>query len=175
MTLNSTNQVAAGTVIFDEGGTDKCIYMVLKGKVLLAGDGAGVVMGAGSLLGLEQLAGEPYPYSCKVTEDASIYAVSAESDRGLLTLLAANKDYNGITVYNHARLLSELVKQQGKLTECAASLYKDIKEFNETFLAIAQKNGCKTGIIAEIFSPAWSCRRFTIATPREFLPDSGSS
>ncbi len=150
MTLNSTNQVAAGTVIFEEGSTDKCIYMVLKGKVLLAGDGAGIVMGAGSLLGLEQLSGKPYPYFCKVVEDASIYAVSADSDRGLLTLLAANKDYNGITVYNHARLLSELVKQQGKLAECAAGLYKDIKEFNEAFLTIAQQNGCKTGIIAEI-------------------------
>lgn len=150
MNLNSTNQVPAGTMIFEAGQEGGCIYMVLKGKVLLSSGGAGIVMGAGSLLGLEQLEGNPYPYTCSAVEDASVYAVSADSEKGLYALLAANKDYNGITVYNHVRLVSELSKQQGKLAECAASLYDDVKGFNEEFLSTAQKNGCKTGLLAEI-------------------------
>ena len=43
MNLNATNQIAAGEVLFDEGKPDKNLYMVLKGKVLLANRGAGVV------------------------------------------------------------------------------------------------------------------------------------
>ncbi|MCR5427881.1 MAG: cyclic nucleotide-binding domain-containing protein [Lachnospiraceae bacterium] len=150
MTLNSTNQVSAGTVIFEAGKADGCIYIVLKGKVVLSGNGAGIVMGAGTLLGLEQLLGRSCSYTCKAVEDASVYVVSADSEKALFALLAANKDYNGITVYNHARLISELSKHQGKLTECATSLYEDLKAFYDEFLSTAQRNGCKTEIMAHI-------------------------
>ena len=147
MNLNATNQIAAGEVLFDEGKPDKNLYMVLKGKVLLANRGAGVVCGAGSLLEAEQLWGAAPFCACSVTEDASIYAIPADKERSLPALLAANKDYNGITVYNHARVVAELYKQQVKLRECAEGICKELRDDYDEFLKIAQENNCKTGLI----------------------------
>ena len=150
MKLNATNQIGAGESLFEEGKADNCIYMVLKGKVILANRGASVVCGAGSLLEAEQLWGAAPFCACSVSEDASVYVIPADKEKSLPGLLSANKDYNGITVYNHARTLTELYKQQAKLKECASGLFNELKNDYDAFLNIAQENGCRTGLISEI-------------------------
>lgn len=150
MTINSTNQISAGTTIFNEKGQTGTMYMVLKGKVSMCSRGFGTTLGPGSVLGFEQLAQDSASYSLKAIEDSSVYAISADSDKGLIALLGANKDYNGIAVYNHVRLFSELYKQYRQMTECTAKIYSDIKDKYAAYMATAKQYGCKTNLIPEI-------------------------
>ncbi len=152
MNLNSTNQVTAGTVVLEEGMADGCLYMLLKGKVMIANRGVGVAAGAGSVIGMEQMNEEMPGFTSKVTENSSIYAVSADGDTGLTALLSANKDYSGIAVYNHVRLLTELYRQHQKLMDCSEKLYKSLKGGYDAFLSLATQYKCKAGMLPEVSS-----------------------
>ena len=150
MTINTTNQIPAGTVIFNEEEQTGMMYMVLKGKVSLCSKGFASTGGPGSVLGFEQLEQDNASYTLKAIEDSSVYAISAESDKGLIALLGANKDYNGITVYSHVRLFNELVKQYKLLSDYTGKIYTDIKDKYTSYMTIAKANGCRTNLLPEI-------------------------
>lgn len=150
MNLNATNQLKAGYVLFEEGERTNCIYMLLKGRAEIYNRGIFVPCTAGTMLGIEQLTHEECPYSCRISEDSTVYAVPADSEEGLWGLLNANRDYNGIAVYNHARLLSEISNRFRKLNDCTERIYSDLKNNYDQYIYIAKRNNCKPGLIPEI-------------------------
>ncbi|MCR5685809.1 MAG: cyclic nucleotide-binding domain-containing protein [Lachnospiraceae bacterium] len=150
MTINSVNQFKTDEVLYSEGDAPGCIYMVLKGKVRVKGKGYAVTLGAGSLVGLEQLQENAAADQCYALEEASIYVLNANSQKNLSALLASNKDYNGISVFNHAYLLKEYEKQRRLLLQEAVAIYAEIKDLYDKYLYLVQSTGCKAGMIPEI-------------------------
>lgn len=150
MKLNSTNQIAAGEVLFKAGEHSDAVYMVLKGKLELRGRGLHVTASAGSLIGMEQACGDAALYTCAADEPASVYAVAQGDDKSLLALLNANKDYNGIVVYNQVRILNELAKQLKGLGEYNTRIYDDLKADYDKYISIAKQGGCRANMIPEI-------------------------
>ena len=150
MTINSTNQISEGEVLYNESAQSGYVYMLLKGRLELFNRGTCVSVGAGTLLGTEQLGGDESCYGVRAAENASVYAVSAESDKGFTNLLAANKDYSGIAVYNHARLIYELVKNYNALTACAERIYNDTKSYYDKYIRACNRIKCKAVPMPEI-------------------------
>lgn len=156
MKINSTNQVAAGETLYSEGTENGLAYMVLKGKVELFNRGMCISSGVGTLLGAEQLNGGEDICSVRIAEDASVYAISADSDKALNSLFSANRDYCGIAVYNHARILYELVKKYNALVDCASKIYNDTKSFYDRYIRFSSRLSAKAVPMPEIVQlKAW--------------------
>lgn len=150
MKLNSTNQIEAGEVLFKAGEHSDTVYMVLKGKVVLRSRGTHVTAMAGSLLGTEQADGSASMYDCVASEAASVYAVAQGDEKSLNALMAANKDYNGIIVYNHVRILNELSKQLMSMGEYTAKICDDLKDDYDKYIYIAKQNDCSANMLPAI-------------------------
>ncbi len=150
MNVNASNQIRAGQVLFREGDRTNCIYMVLKGKLALGNRGFRLVCGPGSILGLDQTGDTQSLYSCSALENSVVYVMSTENGRGLAGLLSGNKDYNGIAVYNHAKIIAELFRQVRALKSCSERIYRDIQAFYKEYFVYAEENDIKTVLMPEI-------------------------
>lgn len=150
MKINATNQLNAGEILFNEGESTGCLYMILKGKVRLSNRGFAINAGAGMLLGIDQMGGEPALYSCRTVEETMVYVLKADSPQALNNLLNANKDYSGISVFSHARFITELAKQYNSLKACAAQLYTELKEGYAKYLELVKVSGCRAEPVSAI-------------------------
>ena len=150
MKNNAVNQLNAGEVLYNEGDATGCLYMVVKGKVRVSGRGYAINGGVGSIFGLEQIDGESLKNLCYTPEGAGVYVLNGENIKGFITLLKSNKDYGGITVYNHAGFLKEYAAQYKRLCSEAQSIYTEIKEYYSAYIDLINTSGCKAPLIPEI-------------------------
>lgn len=139
--INEMNEIAKGTVFFQEGERPNYICVVLKGRVELCNQGSRVVVGNGSFLGIQDIYMGRYLSNYQALDDIVVYAFAAEGISVLERLLAGNKDYRGLLMYSVVRYINGVCKAQDEFKKKAMEGYEWICDCYQEYLKIAAATG----------------------------------
>lgn len=144
MNPNAVNQFLKGTTIFSEDDAVFHVSMIIKGRVLIQNDGAKVIVGSGSFLGINDLYQGRFLSTYIAYDDVVIYVFPAKSMEDLDNILSTNKDYHGFMVGSFYKLIFELDQIYQGLLKKSSSLYHFIQNTFKMYTSIAAKRGYKS-------------------------------
>lgn len=147
---NSINQLAQGTILFNDNEPLRYILMVIKGKVEIASGGVRMTLGAGSFLGLNGLENNTHIGTCRAIDQVSVYPFRAVNSESVSRILAANKDYNGIALYYQNRLITEMSRNYKEMLSYAGSMYSELKDQYDKYLSLAKSSGCRVTMLSKV-------------------------
>ncbi|HWT76090.1 MAG TPA: hypothetical protein VN258_15420 [Mobilitalea sp.] len=143
MNPNTVNQFLKGTDIFKEGDLVFYVAMIIKGRVLMRHEGAKVIMGSGTFLGINDLYSGRYQSTYTAYDDLLIYVYPVKRVEELDTVLSANKDYHGFMVASFYKMIYELDQIYQGIIKNSSELYQFLKDSAQKFQALATRSGCK--------------------------------
>lgn len=141
--FGAVNQVAAGDFLAHEGTKVNCVFMVLKGHIVMDGRGCVVTLGAGCFAGINDISYGQYLSSYYAAEDASVFAFEVKDSKALTTILSTKPDYAGVAIWTLARTLSDLNGVYNELINKATGLADFVKAKNEEYKAQTKAAGFK--------------------------------
>ncbi len=143
MNPNAVNQFSKGSKIYAEGETVFSIGMIVKGRVLIHNEGAKIVAGSGSFLGINDLYQGKYLSTYTAVDDLLLYMFPINSVEELDTILSANKDYHGFMVASQYKMIYDLNLIYEGLKKLCTSMYGFLKEYYGKYYEIATRRGFK--------------------------------
>lgn len=150
MDIGSVNRLNQGDVLFREGEKVQAVYMVLKGKVEIFNRGLSAVAGAGTLLGSNDAGNGLHSCSCVVKEPAAVYAFAADGAKSLQTILASNKEYGGLAIYSHSRIIQEMAGCYRRIYPLTKDIYTKLKSYYDAYIKLIRENGLRARLMPEI-------------------------
>lgn len=139
MNPNAVNQFSKGSIIYTEGEAVFSIGMIVKGRVLIHNDGAKIVAGSGSFLGLNDLYHGKYLSTYTAADDLLLYVFPINSIEELDTILSVNKDYHGFMVASQYKMIYDLNQIYIEMSKLCSSMYRFLKEYYEKYCEIASR------------------------------------
>lgn len=137
--LNAVNQFTKGMEIYTEGDSVFSVALILKGRVLVHSNGAKVIVGTGTFLGVNDLYTGRFQSTYTAQDDLLLYVYAITKTEELESILSINKDYHGFMVASFNKLIYELEHiYQGALKNCA-SIYQFLKESYKEYSDLAEK------------------------------------
>ncbi len=140
---NAVNQFSKGSKIYTEGETVYSIGMIVKGRVLIHNEGARIVAGSGSFLGINDLYYGKYLSTYTAADDLLLYVFPISSSEELDTILSANKDYHGFMVASLYKMIYDLNQIYDGLKKLCFSMHGFLKEYYGKYTGIASRRGYK--------------------------------
>lgn len=150
MNLNASNKLNAGEILFTEGEITGYFVLVLKGRIQIFNRGASVLAGPGTVIGSDDFRDEESFITAKAVEEAVVYAFSSKNENTLPTVLASNKDYSGLAVYNYAKIIAELGRQKSVLMSKAQEMCDLLKNGYAEYTQAAKDADLRANLIPEI-------------------------
>jgi hypothetical protein len=134
------NQIAKGTVIFQEQEAVTHICIILKGHVMAMNRGSKIILSQGYILGIPDLYIGRYLCDYVVYEDALIYPFPVSSVEDVERILTINKEYSGLMVYSLSNQIKKINAIAESLRECADSLYTFVQDNYKKYESLCNKN-----------------------------------
>jgi len=123
MNPNAVNQFTKGSDIYTEGEPVFSIAMIIKGRVMIHNNGAKVLVGSGSFLGLNDLFTGKFQSTYTAYDDLIIYAFAVSRTEELERILSSNKDYHGFMVVSFQKVINELDQIYQSIMKHGSDLY----------------------------------------------------
>ncbi len=143
MNPNAVNQFSKGSKIYTEGEAVFSIGMIVKGRVLIHNEGAKIVAGSGSFLGINDLYHGKYLSTYTAVDDLLLYVFPISNIEELDVILSANKDYHGFMVASQYKMIYDLNQIYDGLKKLCTSMYGFLKEYYGKYTTIASRLGFK--------------------------------
>lgn len=134
------NQIAKGTVIFQEQEAVMHICIILKGHVMAMNRGSKIILSQGYILGIPDLYIGRYLCDYVVSEDAVIYPFPVSSVEDVERILTINRDYSGLMVYSLSNQIKKINTIAESLRECADSLFTFVQDNYKKYETLCNKN-----------------------------------
>jgi len=131
---NAANQLIKGTQIFTEGEPVYSIALVLKGRVIIHNNGAKMIVGSGTFLGVNDLFTGRYQSTYTALDDLLIFAFSVNQQEQLEQILSINNDYHGFMVASNSRIILELDQIYQGIRKFLSSLFEFITNSYRDYL-----------------------------------------
>jgi len=119
----AVNQAEKGTTIYVVNEQIDSVCIILKGRVLAINDGAKILMGSGSFLGISDLYMGRFLNSYIALDDLTFYCFPIQKKEELVGMFATNKDYKGLVVASLGKYINEQEKIFSSLRTNAEKLY----------------------------------------------------
>jgi hypothetical protein len=146
----AVNQADKGTIIYSANEHIDSICIVLKGRILVLNDGAKILLGSGSFLGVSDMYHGLMQSSYIAYDDVTLYCFPINNKDELNEIFTTNKDYKGLTVSSLSKYISELEKVFSNLSTNAEKLYNFIHKSYTSYLETGKKLGYTTTTISSI-------------------------
>ncbi|MDF2942907.1 MAG: hypothetical protein K0S01_1765 [Herbinix sp.] len=140
---NAVNQVSRGTVVYTEGEPVFSVAMVVKGRVLIQNDGAKIIVGSGSFLGINDLYLGKFQSSYSAYDDLLIYVFAVNRIEELDVILSTNKDYHGFMVATFYKIIYELDQIYQGIIKNSSRMQLFLTETYKKYLTMASRRGYK--------------------------------
>lgn len=137
---NSVNQIADGQVIFEHEKPVRYIAMILKGRVEIVCDGMHLTLGQGNFIGVTDVYVGKYIAQYKASGPVILYPFEVTGTASIKTILAANKEYNGLMIASLIKFFEEITKLKDELGSCAEKMYGFVKKKYEQYGKICAAN-----------------------------------
>jgi hypothetical protein len=143
MNPNAVNQFSKGAVIYAEGEPVFSVAMVIKGRVLIHNNGAKVIVGSGSFLGINDLYTGRFLSTYTAYDDLVLYVFAVNSTEEMDQILSVNKDYHGFLVASFYKMIFELEQIYQNFVKNTSGLYQFLTETYNEYLSVAARRGYK--------------------------------
>ncbi len=143
MNPNAVNQISKGTIIYTEGQPVTSIGMIVKGRIMIYNDGAKVVAGSGSFLGLNDLYLGRYNSTYMAGDDLLLYVFPINRIEEIEAILNVNKDYHGFMVASYYKLINDLDQIYQGLIKNREALSQYLTDSYMKYQAMASRRGFK--------------------------------
>lgn len=143
MNPNAVNQFLKDTDIYKEGETVLSIAMIVKGRVMIHNEGARMVVGSGTFLGINDLYSGRYQSTYTAFDEVMIYVFPISHTDELENVLAMNKDYHGFMIASYYKIIYELTQIYQGLLKNRTELYQFVTDTYYDYLDSAAQRGLK--------------------------------
>lgn len=150
MNPNAVNQFSKGTDVYTEGEPVFNVAMIIKGRVLISNDGAKVIVGSGSFLGINDLYWGKFHSTYTAHDDLLIYVFPISRIEEVDNILSMNKDYHGFMVASFYKMIFELDQIYQGLIKHSATMYQFIVDTYKTYTTMSARGGHKIKISERI-------------------------
>ncbi len=150
MNPNAVNQFPKGSEIYTEGGSVFSVGMIVKGRVMLHNQGAKLVLGSGSFLGIHDLYHGKYQSTYTAVDDLLLFVYPINRVEELDAILSVNKDYHGFMVASFYKIIDELDQIYHGLIKNRSVLWDFLKEYYQKYLSMAARQGIKPRVTDRI-------------------------
>lgn len=147
---NSINQAEKGTVIYDINQQLTSICLVVKGRILVVNNGAKIILGSGSFIGISELNVGHYINTYIAMDDVTFYCFPVRDIEGLTKIFSINKDYRGLMAVSMVKYLYELNRIYQIMMSTSERLYKFIRSNYSYYLDNSYKLGYASKPISDI-------------------------
>lgn len=145
LTMNATNSVSAGTVIYEKGEPLQSIVLVLKGRVTIQKDGVRAVLGSGNFLGITDVDSGEHSFTYTTLDDSVLFGLPVTNMEQACALLDDKAQYRGLLVTSLNFFLLDLYKIFQKLKKEEAVIEEFIKSFYDDY----KKHASASGLISD--------------------------
>jgi hypothetical protein len=150
MNPNAVNQFTKGSIIYTQEDPVFSIGMIIKGRVMIHNQGAKIIVGSGSFLGINDLYQGKYLSTYSAVDDLLLYVYPIGRVEDLDTILSMNKDYHGFMVASFYKMIYELDQIYHGMIKCRSTLYKFLQEYYKKYTVMAARRGIKMPISERI-------------------------
>ncbi len=150
MNPNAVNQFPKGSIIYTEGEPVDSVGMIIKGRVMLHNQGARMILGSGSFLGIHDLYKGKHQSTYTAIDDLILFAYPISRVEELDTILSVNKDYHGFMVASYYKIIYELDQIYHGLLRGSSALYNFLKEYEQKYLNLAARQGIRGKAVERI-------------------------
>ncbi|MDF2952453.1 MAG: hypothetical protein K0S18_2036 [Anaerocolumna sp.] len=141
LNFNSVNQAEKGTVIYNAKEPLASVCMIVKGRVLAVNNGAKMILGSGSFLGISELNVGHYINTYIAFDDVTFYCFSISSEEELSKIFSLNNDYRGLMAASMAKYLNEMDKIYQSLVTYSEQIYQFTRSNYSNYIETGNKLG----------------------------------
>lgn len=139
--LNGNSSIAKGTVIYEKGEPVQSAALVLKGRVVVQGEGVRTVIGSGNFLGMCDAWQKQHSFTYTALDDLVLFGVPLESEENAFQLLEEKPQYRGLLVTSINFFFQDLFKVYSKLKTEAAKVCDFVQKTYERYGELAEAAG----------------------------------
>lgn len=150
MNLNAVNQFTKGSTIYAQGDAVFSIGMIIKGRVMIHNNGAKIIVGSGSFLGINDLYQGKYLSTYTAVDDLLIFVYPINRVEELDNILSINKDYHGFMLASFYKMIYELDQIYHGMVRCSSVLYQFLTEYYKRYTDMAARRGIKRPVSERI-------------------------
>ncbi len=150
MNPNAVNQFTKGSTIYAQGDAVFSIGMIIKGRVMIHNNGAKIIVGSGSFLGINDLYQGKYLSTYTAVDDLLIFVYPINRVEELDNILSINKDYHGFMVASFYKMIYELDHIYHGMVRCSSALYQFLTEYYKRYTDMAARRGIKRPVSERI-------------------------
>lgn len=148
LVLNGNSSVPKGTVIFEKGQPLQSAALILKGRVVVQGEGVRLVIGSGNFLGMCDVWIKKHSFTYVALDDSVLYGIPMENADQANGLLEEKPQYRGLLVTSVNFFYHDIFRVYGKLKSEAEKVSKFVDETYSRYRKLAEE----AGLVAEKIS-----------------------
>ncbi len=145
---NAVNQVDKNTMIYTEGEKINGVAIILKGRVLVKGKGARVLLGTGNFIGVSDLRAGEYQCSYEAFDEVLFYSFPIQHMEDITDIFNINKDYKGLMSASLSRFVAEVEKIYSQLRGAAEEIFEFSTKYNKKYEELCAKLGYSVNSIS---------------------------
>lgn len=148
--INGRNPVPKGTVIYEKGQPLQSVGLILKGRVVVDGDGVHTTLSSGNFLGMCDVMQGKHSFTFVALDDCVIYGLPITEQKQAGLLLDEKPQYRGLLVTSVNFFYQDIVSGYMAIKQQAESLLQFVSETYQNYLQAAEKNGLVPETISAI-------------------------
>ena len=148
--INGKNPVPKGTVIYEKGQPLQSVGLILKGRVVVDGDGVHTTLSSGNFLGMCDVMQGKHSFTFVALDDCVIYGLPITEQKQAGLLLDEKPQYRGLLVTSVNFFYQDIVSGYMAIKQQAESLLQFVSETYQNYLQAAEKNGLVPETISAI-------------------------
>lgn len=150
LVVNGNNSIPKGTVIYEKGQPLQSVGLILKGRVVLEGDGIRTTIGSGNFLGMYDAAQGKHSFTSVALDDCVIYGLPINEQKQACLLLDEKPQYRGLLVTSINFFLQDILRVYTKIKKQADVVGKFVQEAYGKYLQLAEQSGLVPDSIAAL-------------------------
>lgn len=150
LVVNGNNSLAKGTVIYEKGQPLQSVGLILKGRVVLEGDGIRTTLGSGNFLGMYDAMRGKHSFTSVALDDCVIYGLPIRGQKQACLLLDEKPQYRGLLVTSVNFFLQDIVRVYTKMKQESEKVAKFVEESYRQYLQLSEQSGLVPETIAAL-------------------------
>lgn len=139
--LNGNNSIAKGTIIFEKGQPLQAVGLIVRGRVVVEGDGIRTTVGSGNFLGMYDAGQEKHSFTSVALDDCIIYGLPITGQKQACLLLDEKPQYRGLLITSINFFLQDIVRVYMKIKQQVDTVSKFVQEAYRCYLQMAEQSG----------------------------------
>ena len=141
LVLNGNSSISKGTVIFEKGQPLRSVALILKGRVVVQGEGVRLVVGSGNFLGMCDVWEKEHSFTYVALDDSVLYGIPMENADMAGTLLEEKPQYRGLIVTSVNFFYHDIFRVYDKLKNEAKKVAQFVRETYDRYRKLSEEAG----------------------------------